>query len=131
MRGPADDVGLVLPVLPLMTRWPQETRWLSLEEAAAIARISRATPDIPPAIALTLAIAYTRRGGSETPDLDLYLAMKPWPREGEPADVMQDRRRRYMAVARRVGVAPIAASAIHPGQAYSMDDGTPLVPKEE
>jgi hypothetical protein len=131
MRGRPEDLALVVPVLPLLARLPRSVRWISLEEAEALARVRRAAPDLPLAAALTLAVAYTRRGGSDTTDLDLYVAMRPLSMPDEPEEERMNRLRRYRAITRQMGVEPVTLSGIHPGLAYSMNDGTSVMNEED
>lgn len=130
IRGSADDAALVLPVLQLLARWPREARWLSVEEADAIARVRKASPTMPAGIALSLAVVYLQRGRSDTTDLDLYIAFHPWHGADEPEPERRQRIERYQAVARDAGIPAIRVSDLHPGQIYSMETGLPLWAEE-
>lgn len=76
----ANEAPFLLGVLRVISRISHGRRQhLTQNEARSLKAISRAVPDVPPALAFVVARAYIARSDEEsTSDLDLMLALRPW-----------------------------------------------------
>lgn len=118
LTGAADDVALVMPVVPSIAALPRSVRWLSVREAEVIARVCRAAPGIRPAAAATLAVLYVERERLRKPttDLDLYVALRPWEHGQHETEAEQlQRQQRYATAAEAAGVPRLFVSTWEPG----------------
>ncbi len=118
LHGHPEDIALVAPAIPLMAAMPRATRWLSIRESEAIARIRRAAPELPLAAVLTLGTLYTERERQRKPtaDLDLYVASRHWLWEGESVEDWTRKELRYQGLARLAGVSALDVSLLIPGE---------------
>ena len=85
-EGDPEDVAAVLPVLAaVLEKTEGRTQQLTREEAAQVARVCRAAPDIPPweAYGLARAAVVAKWTKASTEGLDHYLALAPWRDDGE------------------------------------------------
>lgn len=80
----AESASAVLPVIAaVLVRSEGERRFVTVSEARWISRIVRASPGIPPWVSYVLARECLRReAAKEFRPIDLYLALRPWTREG-------------------------------------------------
>lgn len=91
--APADEVPLVMPVVAaVIEKSAGRVREISKAEAALVARIVRAAPDVPPWTAYRLArriLADPDAAG----DVQIELALKPWTQRYEtPEEAMREHR---------------------------------------
>jgi hypothetical protein len=74
-----DKAARLLPVLrAVLERTEGRTKGFSKATAEWIVRVRRAAPDLDPWTAYRTALAYQRRTGPDTEDLDTFLAFAPW-----------------------------------------------------
>ena len=87
-----DEASLVLPVLAeLLANATLGVSTLSVNEARWIARVRRASPDVPPLAAYHIARTYLAREarGEAASDVDAVLALRPWDGTGAIAPLTE------------------------------------------
>jgi hypothetical protein len=74
----AEDAGLLLPVAQEVAERTEGRRRVTQAQARLLLWVRRLVPDMPPWIAFRLVLAYQRRSGRDTEDLDIFIAFAPW-----------------------------------------------------
>jgi hypothetical protein len=73
-----EDAGLLLPVAQVAAVWSMGRRRVTQAQAKLLLWVMRLVPDLPAWIAFRLVLAYQRRSGQDTEDIDSFLLFAPW-----------------------------------------------------
>lgn len=74
----AEDAALLLPVVQVVAEVTEGRLRVTQAQAKLLLWVRRIVPDLAPWPAFRLVLAYQRRSGQDTDDLDAFLSWAPW-----------------------------------------------------